>query len=122
MMDSRRCPKMACASCSTPSPSGPRCRRACSILCMPSARAHVSPTIPAIPHILIVLQARGGAAGVRGDRAFENSLVALRAAVDEEILHSREVRKPDGAAALRVIAQAAHRIIEPAQVIERNDL
>src|SRR5579872_3167550 len=122
MIDSRRWPKMACASCSMPSPSGPRCRRACIMRCMPSERAHVLPTIPAIPHILILLQARRGAGHVRGDRALEEALVALGAAVDEKILHLGEVGPLDERAALRIRAQSSHGIIERHQVIERDHL
>src|SRR4051812_24952751 len=84
MMDSRRWPRMACESSSVPSPSGPRWRSACSMSRMPLMRTALSPTIPAIPHILLLLPARG-------ERGFKHPLVSLSAPLDEKVLDLGEI-------------------------------
>src|SRR6516225_8814753 len=119
MIDRRRCPRTAFASCSTPSPSGPRCRRAVSMRCMASPSSRVGPTIPAMPHML-------GARLVPAGRAFcqhgalEQILVTLRAPADEVILDAAQIIAANLGAPLRSIAQCAHCVVERAHIVERH--
>src|SRR5215475_1263380 len=121
MIDRRRWPKIALASCSVPSPSGPRCRRAVSMLRMPSNNTDSLPTIPAIPHILWMLQwGRPGYGSSHSAR--EQLLVSRGAALDEEVLNLGEIVPSDGGAALRPIAQGAHRGVEALQIVQPDHI
>src|SRR5512143_218399 len=121
MMDRRRCPKMALASCSVPSPSGPRWRRAVSMLRMPSVNTEVLPTIPAIPHMLLVLQSCCGGHPI-GQDGLEQRFIAFRAALDEKILDLFQVVTRDRGAPLRRVAQGAYRRVESLQVVQLDDI
>src|SRR5689334_9776539 len=114
MMDSRRWPRMAWESNSMPSPSGPRWRRACSMACIPLINPELSPTIPAIPHMLLLLPPRG-------DRGFKHPLVPLRAMLDEKILDRVEIVTPDGFTTSRRVAQCLHGLIKCLLIIQLDD-
>src|SRR3954453_7303542 len=114
MMDNRRWPRIACESSSVPSPSGPRWRSACSMSCMPLMRTELSPTIPAIPHMLLVLPARG-------ERGFKHPLVRLRAILDEKGLDPVEIVATHGFTTLRRVAQCLYGLIKGLLVIQLND-
>src|SRR5256885_9688459 len=114
MMDSRRWPRMACESNSMPSPSGPRWRRACSMACIPLINPELSPTIPAIPHMLLLPLPSG-------DRGFKHPLVPLRATLNKEILDLGEIVTPDGLTRLRRVAQCLYSIIKCLLVVQLDD-
>src|SRR3569833_31038 len=111
MMDRRRCPRMACESDSMPSPSGPRWRRACSMACIPLIRTGLSPTIPAIPHMLVMLPARS-------DGGFKHPLIAFRATLDEKVLDPGKIVAAHGFTTLRRVAQGLYGLIEGVLVIQ----
>src|SRR5438045_3666397 len=114
MMESRRWPRMACESSSMPSPSGPRWRSACSMSCMPRMRTELSPTIPAIPHMLLMLPARG-------ERGFKHPLVRFRAALDEKVLDPLEIVAAHGFTKPGILAQCLYGLIKGFLVIQLND-
>src|SRR5688572_24357160 len=101
MIDSRRCPNDAQPSWYAPSPSGPRCPSAASILCMAAARVRSAFTIPAMPHIGSDrrLRRRGRDAALRMhaliDRGLEHGFVAGCAGVDEVALHQPAIALPE---------------------------
>src|SRR5450432_2864946 len=122
MIDSRRWPKIALLSCSTPSPSGPRWRSAKSMRRIPSRRTRLSgPMIPAIPHISVMPSRLSGLLSLK-HRLFEHALVVFRTPIDEKVLDHRQVVKTNRRSAPRAVAQRPDGVIESLLVIERYDV
>src|ERR1700761_4339324 len=88
---------------------------------MPCCSTDVSATIPAIPHMLAMLQSRGAGRGAGYD-SFEQLFVALRAAFNEIVFHLGEVVFADRRPPLGGVAQRTDRIVERLQVVQLNDV
>src|ERR1700758_2401359 len=91
------------------------------MLCMPSNNTGLSPTIPAIPHMLVLLQSRNGGAAVRYG-SLEQPLIALGTPLDEKILDFGQVVSADRGTTLGRVAQGTYRIVECPKVIQLDDI
>src|SRR6185437_13863819 len=126
MMERRRWPSTAPASCSTPSPSGPRCVSAASMRRMPPAPMPGWSMRPAMPHMGSALPCSRAESGRRArpalaQHSLEDRLVALGAAVDEELLDGGEVMVADRIALLGRCRELADGRGECLEIIEPHE-